>query len=93
MVESRAITTRPSGPCVVWHWAARITCLRVLIAGERAATLYSLIKTAKLNCFDCQAYLRYVLTHLPEHPSRRVAELLPWHVAEHLVEPAAQAAA
>lgn len=40
-----------------------------------------------------QAYMRYVLTHLPEHPSNRVAELLPWHVAEHLVEPLAQAAA
>lgn len=61
--------------------------------GERAATLYSLIETAKLNGLGPQAYLRYVLTHLPEHPINRVAELLPWHVAEHLVEPPAQAAA
>ena len=61
--------------------------------GERAAMLYSLIETAKLNGLDPQAYLRYVLTHLPEHPSHRVAELLPWHVAEHLAEPLAQAAA
>ena len=61
--------------------------------GERAATLYSLIETAKLGGLDPQAYLRYVLTHLPEHPSSRVAELLPWHVAEHLVEPLVQAAA
>lgn len=61
--------------------------------GERAAALYSLIETAKLNGLDCQAYLRYVLTRLAEHPSHRVAELLPWHVAEYLVEPPAQAAA
>jgi len=61
--------------------------------GERAATFYSLIETAKLNGLDPQAYLRYVLMHLPEHPSNRVAELLPWHVAVHLVEPLVQAAA
>ena len=61
--------------------------------GERAATLYSLIETAKLNGLDPQAYLRYVLTHLPDYPSNRVADLLPWHVAKHLVEPPAQAAA
>lgn len=50
--------------------------------GERAAVIYSLIATCKLNGIDPQAYLRYVLSHLAEHPINRVAELLPWVVAE-----------
>jgi transposase len=52
--------------------------------GERAAAIYSLVGTAKLNDIDPAAYLRYVLTHIAEHPINRVAELLPWNVAEHL---------
>ena len=49
--------------------------------GERAAAMYSLIGTAKLNDIDPQAYLRYVLTHIADHPARRIDELLPWNVA------------
>ncbi|WP_053014003.1 IS66 family transposase [Caldimonas brevitalea] len=49
--------------------------------GERAATLYSLIGTAKLNGLDPQAYLAHVLEHIGEHRVDRVAELLPWNVA------------
>jgi transposase len=47
--------------------------------GERAAAMYSLIETAKLNGLDPQAYLRDVLARLPDHPAKRVAELLPWN--------------
>jgi transposase len=54
--------------------------------GERAAGIYSLIGTAKLNGLDPEAYLRYVLERIAEHPINRVDELLPWHVA--LAEPA-----
>ena len=55
--------------------------------GERAAAIYSLIGTAKLNGLDPEAYLRYVLTHIAEHPINKVAELLPWRVADKLVTP------
>jgi hypothetical protein len=49
--------------------------------GERAAVIYSLIGTAKLNGIDPESYLRYVLTHIADHPVNRVDELLPWNLA------------
>jgi len=52
--------------------------------GERAAAMYSLIGSARLNGTDPQAYLRYVLTHIADHPVNRVQELLPWNVADQL---------
>src|SRR6202162_1258094 len=60
--------------------------------GERAAGIYSLIGTAKLNDIDPEAYLRRVLERIAEHPINRIDELLPWHVAASLtarVQPAA----
>jgi transposase len=49
--------------------------------GERAACIYSLIGTAKLNDLDPAAYLREVLTRIAEYPINRIDELLPWNVA------------
>jgi transposase len=46
--------------------------------GERAAAVYTLIETAKLNGVDPQAWLADVLARLPDHPVRRINELLPW---------------
>ncbi|HEY6348462.1 MAG TPA: IS66 family transposase [Candidatus Angelobacter sp.] len=54
--------------------------------GERAAAIYTLIGTAKLNAVDPEAYLRYVLTHIADHPVCRIGELLPWNVAPVLQE-------
>lgn len=55
--------------------------------GERAATMYSLIGTAKLNGMDPEAYLRHVLNRIAEHRINRIDELLPWHVASDLRHP------
>ena len=47
--------------------------------GERAAAIYSLLETAKLNGVDPEAWLRDVLTRVADgHPVNRIAELMPW---------------
>jgi transposase len=58
--------------------------------GERAALLYGLIVTAKLNDVDPQAWLADVLARIAEHPANRLDELLPWNwVAQRAVATAA----
>jgi hypothetical protein len=47
--------------------------------GQRAAAIYSLIVTAKLNNVDPQAWLADVLARIAEHPARKIDELLPWN--------------
>jgi transposase len=48
--------------------------------GDRAAAMYSLIGSAKLNGVDPEAYLRHVLARIADHPINRIRELLPWNV-------------
>jgi transposase len=47
--------------------------------GERAAFMYSLIVSAKMNHIDPQAWLADVLARIAGHPANRLAELLPWN--------------
>jgi len=46
--------------------------------GRRAAAIYTLIATAKLNDVDPQAWLADMLARLPDHPAWRIDQLLPW---------------
>jgi transposase len=47
--------------------------------GRRAAAVYTLVATAKLNDVDPQTWLADVLARLPDHPAKRIHELLPWN--------------
>jgi len=50
--------------------------------GDRAAAMYSLIYTAKLNDVDPRAWLADVLARIADHPASRLHELLPWNWAQ-----------
>jgi transposase len=58
--------------------------------GDRAAVIYTLIQTTKLNDVDPQAWLADVLARIADHPASRLDELLPWNWAPSV--PLAQAA-
>ena len=47
--------------------------------GQRAAVLYTLIQTARLNDVDPQAWLADVLARIADHPVSRLDKLLPWN--------------
>jgi transposase len=52
--------------------------------GERAAAIYSLLGSAKLNRLDPEIYLHHVLERIADHPISRIVELLPWNVSHTL---------
>jgi transposase len=47
--------------------------------GERAAMMYSLVVTARLNDVDPRAWLADVLARIADHPASRLRDLLPWN--------------
>jgi transposase len=57
--------------------------------GERAAVMYTLIQTARLNAIDPYAWLADVLARLPDHPAKRIHELLPWNWSDRTARVAA----
>ena len=58
--------------------------------GQRAAAIYTLIETCKLNDVDARAWLADVLARIADHPAKRITELLPWNWKA--AQPQAQAA-
>ncbi len=48
--------------------------------GERAAILYTIIETAKMNDLDPEAYLRDIIARIADYPAKRIGELLPWNI-------------
>ena len=60
--------------------------------GQRAAAMYTLIATAKLNDIDPEAWLADVLRRISDHPVSRLHELLPWNWRKQTFEQQAQAA-
>ncbi|HKU01032.1 MAG TPA: IS66 family transposase [Paraburkholderia sp.] len=52
--------------------------------GERAAAMYSLIGSARLNGLDPEAYLHHVIDRIADHPVNRIDELLPWNLVPSL---------
>jgi len=60
--------------------------------GERAASMYTLIGSAKLNGLDPELYLRTVLAQIADHPICQIQDLLPWNLAPSLQAHSSQAA-
>ncbi len=60
--------------------------------GERAAAMYTLIGSAKLNGLDPELYLRTVLAQIADHPISQIQDLLPWNLASSLQTHSSQAA-
>ena len=60
--------------------------------GHRAAAMYTLIETCKLNGIDSRAWLADVLARIADHPAKKIADLLPWNWKEMQNASAAKAA-
>ena len=60
--------------------------------GDRAAAMYTLIGSAKLNGLDPELYLRTVLAQIADHPISHIQDLLPWNLAPSLQTHSSQAA-
>ena len=60
--------------------------------GHRAAAVYTLVETCKMNDVDPQAWLADVLARLPDYPANKVVDLLPWNWKPNLKPKAAVAA-
>lgn len=53
---------------------------------DRAAAIYSLIGSAKLNDLDPEAYLRFVIERIADYRVSELNDLLPWNVADQIAK-------
>ncbi len=72
-------TMPPSGRCAASRSAPQLDLRRLRRRRHRAAAMYTLIETAKLNDIDPQAWLADVLARVHDHAAKRINELLPWN--------------
>ena len=80
MAASASRTMPPKERCAASHWAeSRGYSAAPTAEGHRAAAMYSLIVSAKMNDVDPQAWLADVLARIAAHPAHRLDELLPWN--------------
>lgn len=62
-----------------WRWGGRTTSSPDAGGGDRAAAMYSIVQTAKMNDLNSEAYLCDTLTRIAErHQISRIEELMPW---------------
>ena len=63
------------------HLRQALSFHSLLVGGNpfETSAIYTLIQTAKLNDVDPQAWLADVLARLPDHPAKRIGDLLPWN--------------
>ncbi len=71
----------PNALCASTPSDARTSSSQALTRGERAAAIYSLLGSAKLNGLDPEIYLQHVLERIADYPISRIAELLPWNAS------------
>ena len=91
MAEREAGSVRESAPDAD-RWIPGSSGVGSDAGGKRAANIYTLIATARLNDIDPYWYLRHALERIAEHPINRIDELLPWTIAAKLDDARRQAA-
>jgi hypothetical protein len=84
LAASRSTTTPQKEPCAITIGRRNYLFAGSDGGGERAAAIDSLVGSAKLNGMDPEAYLRYVLERIADHPIKHIEELPPWNVATNL---------
>ena len=81
---SRSITAPLRGRSELSLLGGKLLFVGSDCGGERAAAMYTLIGSAKLNGLDPELYLRTVLAQIADHPISHIQDLLPWNLAPSL---------
>ena len=81
-VGSKSTTTSPRTPCASSLWAEELSLRRFDTGGDRAAAIYTIVQTAKLNGVNPEAYLKDTLTKIADgHPINKIDQLMPWQMS------------
>ena len=79
--EASECRTGAAGHC---SWSENFLFAGSNCGGERAAAMYTLIGSAKLNGINPELYIRTVLAQIADHAISHIQELLPWNLAASL---------